>query len=160
MKFFRFSIANLMTLVAIVAVDVAACQTLLIGRELVSRELAEIIILGILPMGNLLAILSFSNKSDGTNWQQRLIGFEIFGVAGLALFVVVSLLDTRWIYYGVINILNFFGFVRVPARPIGAFLILIMPQMAVGMLGAWLMRKPPREPDDRTNEASATRNSD
>ena len=85
MKVPRFRIASIMVVVAIVALDLVAIRALLGFRSL----MGELLILGALPMANVLAVgLLIGQRRPGN--RPFLLGFVPFGAMSLALYVAMA----------------------------------------------------------------------
>jgi hypothetical protein len=140
MKIPRFSISGLMAVVLIVALDFGACKALL-GGPLFVPDLSDLIVFGALPMANILAIglIPFltARTHDGGR-RPALVGFEVFGVVALLLYIGCSLLATRTIHDGVGDLLRAMHLQPEPVFLVGASALLTLPQVALAFLGGRL----------------------
>jgi hypothetical protein len=84
----RFRIAWLMVAVAIAAVDFAATRAVLSDLYDGARDTALLLLLGALPMANVLAVGMLIAYPRPTS-RPFLLGFEIFGALALALYIVL-----------------------------------------------------------------------
>ena len=138
----RFTIAGMMALVLVVALDAWACQALMGGPPPV--ELSELIVFGALPMANVLAlglypILMSRNRHEGgrSGW----VGFEVGGLVALLVFLACSLTMTHPLNENVSHLLRALGFVPGPVfLVVGAVVLLLVPQLALALLCGWLCR--------------------
>jgi hypothetical protein len=142
MRIPRFTISGMMALVLLVALDAWACKALM-GSPLFSAPVTELIVLGALPMANVLAlglypILMSRHKHE--SGRPGLVGFEVGGLAALLLYLACSVLMPHPIHWGVGNLLRTIGFVPGPALLAGAVVLLLIPQVALAILGARLGR--------------------
>jgi hypothetical protein len=141
MKSPRISISGLMALVLIVALDFGAYRAFQDGSAL-GRDLSDLIVFGALPMANLLAVglmPFFTSRPDRGGRSPALVGFEVFGVAGLLVFLGCSLLATHTIHEGVGDVLQPLGL--RPGGPIflaWAVALLLLPQLTLALLGGLL----------------------
>jgi hypothetical protein len=140
----RLTISNLMALVLLVALDIWVCQALpLVGPHLIP-DLSDLLIFGALPMANVLAIgLAPLSRARGEHEGSRpaLVGFEVGGLAALIVFLAGSLTLTHPLHEGVGHLLKTIGL--VPPGPVfltAAVILLLLPQLALALLGARLGR--------------------
>lgn len=142
MKSPRFSLSGLMAVVLVVALGFGAGKALMGVRPFVP-DLSELIIFGALPMADILAIgliPFFRSRVERGEGRPALVGFEAFGVAALLVFLGCSLLATRPIHEGVGSVMRSMGLLPGPTFLAGAVAILLVPQLALASLGAWLGR--------------------
>jgi hypothetical protein len=141
----RFSIASIMAVIGIVAIDFAAIRAMLGYPEL------GLFVLGVVPMANALAVgILIGQQRPGS--RPFLIGFEAFGVMAMALFVAFA--STAPVGYGPIN--SYLALLILPMDkiispdrplvyfPIACFVIVVMlawPQVAFALLGGFLSRR-------------------
>ena len=142
MKSPRYSISGLMAMVLILALDFGAVRALL-GGPLFVPDLSDLLIYGALPMANILAIGSIyllKSRLDHRGGRPALAGFVIFGMAALLLYLGCSLLATHMIHEGVGAVLRAMGLYPGPIFLAGAVALLLLPQLALALLGGWLGR--------------------
>jgi hypothetical protein len=151
-----------MVFVAIVALNFTAIRVVMDH----SRPTSDLLGLGVLPMANILAVgLLIGHRRRGS--RPFLLGFETFGAAALALYVVLAscLRDETVIPYLnlaldplIENIIGRFPlFVFIPIAYSVATVLLALPQMVLALIGGFLSReyrititrRPPRVPADR-----------
>ncbi len=146
MKSFRFSISRLMAAVVILAVVFGVARWLIVSMpRSFDRNVGEVLVFGALPMGSILAFgllpILGSRTRQGCD-HSRLTGFEMFGGMALLVFVVAAFVAPRSIHDGVDAIL---GALPLPVNPAPVvrvtvmaliIAILLIPQLAVAMLGA------------------------
>jgi hypothetical protein len=143
MKWFRFSISSLMVVVLVVALDCMAVN-LLIVRRLLRIPLSELVLVGALPMANILAIgllRLWAYRNGRGRTRPLLVGFEVCGWVTLLVFVTCAVLATDSLHDGVGDILRSLSL--RPENPlflIGAVAILLLPQLALASFGGWLIR--------------------
>src|SRR5438270_11118889 len=97
-----------MALVLLVALDFGAYRAFPDG-SVIGRDLADLIVFGALPMANLLAvglIVVVNSRPDRGGRSPALVGFEVFGVAALLLFLGCSVLAIHTIHEGVVDVLQ------------------------------------------------------
>jgi hypothetical protein len=145
----RLTISGLMALVLLVALDVW------VGRALVMdlrpsgtylAELADLVVFGALPMANVLSIgfylIMRSRHEDERNRPgPGLVGFEVGGLAALLVFLAGSLILAHSLHEGVGLVVRAIG--PVPPGPVfltAAVIVLLVPQLALALLGARLGR--------------------
>jgi hypothetical protein len=142
MKWFRFSISSLMSVVLVVALDCMAINMLIV-RPLFRVPLSELILLGALPMANILAIgllrLWADRKGRGQT-RPLLVGFEICGWVTLLVFLTCAVLATESFHDGVGDLLRSCLSPENPLYLILAVAILLIPQLALASFGGWLIR--------------------
>jgi hypothetical protein len=142
----RLTISNLMALVLLVALDIWVCQALpLVGPQpIADLDLSDLLIFGALPMANVLAIgLAPLSRARGEHEGRRpaLVGFEVGGLAALIVLLAGSLTLTHSLHEGVGHLLKTIGL--VPPGPVfltAAVILLLLPQLALALLGARLGR--------------------
>ena len=86
MRPFRFSIAEMMVVVLIVAMDLSALRLLMNPFWAWQRQLIELIVVGALPMANILAaglVYGFHQRSAHGKIPPSLVRFEVWGWAAL-----------------------------------------------------------------------------
>ncbi len=143
MKWFRFSISSLMAVVLVIALDCMAINMFMV-RRLFRVPLSELIVVGALPMANILAIglirLWADRKGRGRT-RPFLVGFEVCGLVTLHFFVICAVLATDSFHDAVGDILR-----SLSIRPgdrlflISAVAILLLPQLAFASFGGWSIR--------------------
>ena len=136
----RRSIAGLMAVVVLVAVDCAAIRSPLRGQPLTSI----LLLLGGLPMANILALdlLPALRARSGRGRPPRgLIGFELIGGAALLLYAIIALSDPDWLFEALYHAVNLLWSVRDPSRVVVLAVFLLLPQLSLGLLGGWLNAK-------------------
>jgi F0F1-type ATP synthase assembly protein I len=145
MKLPRLTIANLMALVLLVALDVWVCKALPLRGPSPDLDLSDLLIFGALPMANVLAIglvpLARSRVQHAGR-RPALVGFEVGGLVALLLFLVCALNLTHPLHEGVGGVLTAIGL--VPPGPVFlacATTLLLVPQLALALLGGWLCRR-------------------
>jgi hypothetical protein len=142
MKWFRFSISSLMAVVLFVALDCMALNMLIV-RPLFRVSLSELILLGALPMANILAIgllRLWADRNGRGRTRPLLVGFEVCGWVTLLVFVTCAVLATESFHDGVGSILRYCLKPENPTFLIGAVAILLIPQLALASIGGWLIR--------------------
>jgi hypothetical protein len=143
MKYFRFSISTLMAVVLVVALDCMAINMLIV-RPLFRVPLSELILLGALPMANILAIgllRLWADRNERGQTRPLLVGFEICGWVTLLVFLTCAVLATESFHDGVGALLRSLSL--RPGDPlflIGAVAILLLPQLALASVGGWSIR--------------------
>jgi hypothetical protein len=133
----RCSMAGLMALVVIAALDCAAIRSPLSGRPLT----AILLLLGALPMANILAVALLPLiQRHRARLERRacLVGFEIVGWVALLLYAFCAVHHSDFLLDIVLRPLRP---IRVQGR--SAFLTvvcmaLLTPQLAPALLGGWL----------------------
>ena len=137
MKRPRLSISGLMVVVLIVALDFGIGKALW-QPTLFSMPLTELLILGVLPMANILAVgfavIVVGRRVSGPR-RPALIGFEAFGVVAWLVFLACSFLWTRPIYESVLVVVQPSHF--KPGIGFGslAAMLLLLPQIAFAAIG-------------------------
>jgi hypothetical protein len=141
----RFRIAWVMVAVAIAALDFGAIRALI---EFNSRA-RELLLLGALPMANVLAIgMLIRQQSPGI--RLFLLGFEVFGAMALALYVALSFLHDNELISNYLAVLlepiqKIIGqgrpFVFIPIACFVAVVMLGWPQVAFALMGGFLFRR-------------------
>jgi hypothetical protein len=139
---FRYSIAEMMAAVALVAL--VAFERRVIQNPLSGRTVTEaMLLLGGLPMANILAAGLLILLRD--RWRRRvylpwLVGFEVVGWTALCLYASIAYHHPDALRETVVHALS-------PLVPPGdqAFIVAVMatlglPQLAVALLGGWLNR--------------------
>jgi hypothetical protein len=140
----RLTISALMALVLVVALDVWACKALLMHGPQYGVELSELIVVGALPMANVLALDLFPMLMPRHEYERKrpgLVGFEVGGLAALLIFLACSVTMTHPLHEGVGHLLKALGFVPGPFSLVGAVVLLLLPQLALALFGVWLYRK-------------------
>jgi hypothetical protein len=141
-KWPRFSIFDVMALVALVAIDIAALR-LLAKAEAADQELAGLMALGVLPLANVLAFgmaRLMRARSSGHRARRFWAGFEAFGLVALLLFIAGTSFATHALYQAVDATIR--PLVN-PGRPVTHIILpaLLLPQLAFAILGGWLNTK-------------------
>jgi hypothetical protein len=144
-KFPHFTISSLMALVLLVALDVWACKALLMGGPLFVPDLSDLLVFVALPMANILAIglypfLRSRHEQEGNRPGPGLVGFEVGGLAALLIFLACSVTMTHPLHEGVGHLLTSIGLVPGPVFLVGAATFLLLPQVALALVGARLAR--------------------
>ncbi len=101
MRPFRFSIAEMMVVVVIVAVNLSALRLLMNPFWAWQRQLFELIVVGALPLANMLAIgllYGFHQRSGHKNIPPSLVLFEVWGWAALLAWIGCFALFTEPIH--------------------------------------------------------------
>ena len=137
MRHFRCTIAGLMALVGLAALDSMAIRAPLSGRPIV----ATLLLLGGLPMANLLAIGLLPlllGRPGGRGARPSIVGFEVVGWATLLLYASFASHRPEALREAVVVAL---GSVRIHGN--AAFLsavvmALLLPQISLSLLGGWL----------------------
>ena len=150
MKVPQFQIAWIMVAVALIAIDFTAI------RSLYDSPPGELLILGALPMANVLAVCLLISRRQRQNLP-FLLGFVTFGAVALAIYVALTglfghgsnnlylyLLDSYLDpvvlpleeYRGQFN-----GFVFIPILCVVYVIMLFLPQAAFGLLGGSISRR-------------------
>ena len=137
MRHFRYSIAGLMVLVGLAAIDCMAIRGPLSGRPII----ATLLLLGGLPMANLLAIglLPLLLGDPGCRGARpSVVGFEVVGWVTLLLYASLVSHRPEALREAVVVAL---GSVRIHGNV--AFLTavmaaLLLPQISLSLLGGWL----------------------
>lgn len=143
-KFPRLTISNLMALVLLVALDVWVCKALM-GSPLLGPDLSDLLVFGALPMANVLALRLYpllGPRHEHKTNRGGLLGFEVGGLAALLAFLACSMVLTRSLHEGVGHLLRAIGL--GPPGPVfltAAVILLLVPQLAVALFGAWLYRR-------------------
>lgn len=141
MKLPRFSIARLMFVVLVVALDFGIIRARVGPPRLFSMPSNELLLIGALPMANVLGIgLAYllAGRRDPGPRRPALVGFLRLGLAGWLAFVLCSILAPRGTigaFRGGIAALGL-----APALEFAWFatLVLALPQLALAGLGWWL----------------------
>ena len=142
MKLPRFTIARLMFVVLLVALDFGLGKALT-DPPLLRMPLTELLIIGAFPMGNILAVgIAFlvAGRREPVPRRPALVGFVAFGLTAWLVFVTCSAFDpiatNRW-FRGPIMASRL-----TPGLPLASFAALVMtlPQLAFAALGWWLGR--------------------
>jgi hypothetical protein len=142
MRIPRFTISGMMALVLLGALDTWACKALM-SSLLFVPPLSELIVLGALPMANVLALGLYPilmSRHEHESGRPGLVGFEVGGLAALLFYLAGSVLMPHPIHDGVGNLLRAIGLVPGPAFLAGAVVLLLLPQVALAILGARLGR--------------------
>jgi hypothetical protein len=142
MKWYRFSISSLMAVVLVVALDCMALNMLIV-RPLFRVPLSELILLGALPMANILTIGLLRLWADRKGWGRTrpfLVGFEVCGWVTLLVFVTCAVLATDSFHDVVGDILRSCLSPENPLFLILAVVILLLPQLALAVVGGWLIK--------------------
>jgi len=139
-KWLRFSIFDLMFLVALVAADLVLWRSFDQLRGFRSHEFAELFIAGVLPMANLLALgmmRLFRARSGEDAARSFWAGFETFGGFALVLFVVCSVFASHPLHTAIDDLV---WPLRNAVKPIVVIIIpaLLLPQLALALFGGWM----------------------
>ncbi len=156
----RISIAVLMVIVVIIAVDIATIRELMHSNwQITVKTMAittigiVVFALGVLPMASLLAIaavIGFPKRSRGGVISSRLLGFQLFGWASVALFIILSVISTSSVITHVevivLTILPLLaGAIRMPewaslCLELGlASILFTVPELLIALFGGWLI---------------------
>ncbi len=104
MGFVRLSIAELMIVVLVVAIDLAAFRFLSTKLEpWLNQQLDDLIVVGTFPMANILAAglwYGFHRRSGTKNFPQSVVQFEVWGWAALIVWTGCFVLFTETIHSG------------------------------------------------------------
>jgi hypothetical protein len=140
----RFRIASIMVVVAIVALNLVAIRVLLGFRSL----MGELLILGALPMANVLAVgLVIGQRRPGN--RPFLLGFVPFGAMALAVYVATATSFPREIVVSCLTPVNDYlesiigphrPLLFIPAQTFVYVLMLGLPQLVFGLIGGILSR--------------------
>jgi hypothetical protein len=133
----------MMALVLVVALDVWAFKALLMGGLLPAPDLIELIVFGALPMASVLALGLYPilmSRHRHERVRPGVVGFEVGGLAAWLLYLAGSVLMTHQIHDDVGHLLRALGFVPGPVFLVGAVVLLLLPQLALALLGAQLGR--------------------
>lgn len=139
MKWLRFSIFDLMVLVALAAADLVLWRVFS-AANFHPRAFAELVIVGVLPMANLVALgmIRVVRTRPGEYGSRRFwAGFVTFGGAALFLFLVCGFFAGDSIHNAVDDLVR--PLVRAGAPPL--FVIfpgLLLPQLAFALFGGWI----------------------
>jgi hypothetical protein len=140
----RFRIGWLMVAVAIAAINFGAIQGFLFGWDT-----GWLLVLGTLPMANVLAVgMVIGQKRPGSS--PFLLGFEAFGAMALALYINLASCFPSEVQIPYLK--PFLGltekiighnhpFVFIPILFFGSVVMLGWPQMAFALIGGFLFRK-------------------
>jgi hypothetical protein len=131
----------LMVVILVVAVDCMAINMLIV-RGLLRAPLSELILLGALPMANILAIgllRLLADRNGRGRTRPFLVGFEVCGWVTLLVFVTGAVLAAEPFADGVGDILRSCLRPENPLFLIGAVAILLLPQLALALVGGWLV---------------------
>ncbi len=141
MKWLRFSIFDLMLLVALVAVDLVLWRLFTAGN-FHPREFADLFIVGTLPMANLLVlgIVRLARARAREEAARRFwAGFETFGGVAMLLFLVFSALAGHSLHKAVDDMVRPLARVGVPILAV-IFPTLLVPQLSFALFGGWIAR--------------------
>jgi len=145
MRPFRFSIAEMMVVVLIVAMDLSALRLLMNPFWAWQRQVFELIVVGALPMANILAmglVYGFHQRSAHGKIPPSLVRFEVWGWAALVAWIGCFVFFTEPIYFAADRVVRSFisphtllaGLVFL-ALLVGLFLV---PPLAVALVGSRL----------------------
>jgi hypothetical protein len=141
----RIRIASIMVVVAVVALNLVPIRALLGFRSL----MGELLILGALPMANVLAVGLLIGKRRPGN-RPFLLGFVPFGAMALALYVAVVTSVPREIVVSSMTpvsdyLVRIIGAHRpllfIRALTFACLLILVLPQVVFALIGDFLSRR-------------------
>jgi uncharacterized membrane protein YeiB len=148
----RFRTASVMAFVALAAFDLAAIRTLGDYRS----ERGDLLLVGALPMANVLAVGMLTGLQD-LRGRRFLLGFEAFGAMALAFYLLMAIFFSRVPYRYVLPLVDhlmralgdYGTLVCVSAICSAAAAMLVLPQVAFGLIGGLLLRRfrntvPPR----------------
>lgn len=140
MKRLRFTIAGLMILVLIAALDFGVIRALLA----VPSQTGDLIVCGTLPMANILVFgLIHLRKSQSEPGPQRsgLIGFLVWGVSAWLIFFASSVVFGPAIHDLVTRLLQATQMRPGPIMGLTAAALLVTPQLVPALIGGWLGRR-------------------
>jgi hypothetical protein len=140
-KWLRFSIFDLMLLVALAAADLVLWR-LFTAANFHPRAFADLFIVGTLPMANLLVlgIVRLTRARSRDDAARRFwAGFETFGGVAILLFLVSSVLAGNALHKAIDDTVQ--PLVRLGV-PIVAVILpaLLVPQLAFALFGGWIGR--------------------
>lgn len=138
-----------MIVIALIAIDFAAIRTL------VGFSTGELLILGALPMANILAVCALISQRRRS--RPFLLGFVTFGAVALALYIALTSLFGDGSNNSYMTLVNYYlsplvvpleqyrgqvsGFVFIPILVVVYVIMLILPQLAFALLGGSLSRR-------------------
>ena len=140
----RFRIASIMVVVAIVALDFGIIRAM----PVIPRPTSVLLVLGALPMANVLPVILLIGQRRRENLPFRL-GFVSFGAMALALFVAITwfnpvemaILFTSLLDYVVQNIGSGRPLLSVAAQALALVVTVGLPQVVFALIGGLLSRK-------------------
>ena len=144
MKLPRFRIASLMVAVAIAALDFGMIRAL----SVVQRSPYVLLVLGVLPMANVLPVILLTGQRRRENRPFRL-GFVSFGAMALALFVAVTwffphemaILFSPLLGYVIKIIGSGRPLLSDAAQALALVVTVGLPQVVFALIGGFLSRK-------------------
>jgi hypothetical protein len=137
---FRFSIAEMMVAVAIVALDCKAIRTPLSGQSVTECML----VLGGLPMANVLVaglLILLPDRSRGRLYHPWLVGFEVAGWTALFFYAAGAYYHAYALREGIVRALTSLSALGNTAYISAVMATLSAPQLGLGLLGGWLNRR-------------------
>ena len=150
MRLPRFRIAWVMVAVAIVALDFGAIRALLPRHaSALDDQRGVLLLLGALPMGNVLAVGMLTGQCRRGSRPFHL-GFEAFGAMALALFIALAVYFPREVVMSYLTpfvdsmdkvISPNHPFVLIATQGIVAVVMLGWPQLVFAVIGGFLFRK-------------------
>jgi hypothetical protein len=137
---FRCSIAGLMAVIGLVALDCMTIRTPLSGLSLT----VGMLLLGGLPMTNILAaglLPLLSGRSGRGADRPWLVGFEVVGWIALLLYASCAYYHPDALREGLVDALRSLRVLGNPAFLAGVVAVLSAPQLGLALLGGWLNRR-------------------
>jgi len=138
----RISIAGLMGVVLLVALDFGLGKTL-VDPPILSMPLRELLPIGLFPMANILAaglaILVAARREPGPG-HPALVGFEAFGLAAWLAFLACSLIAPHAIYDSIRPVTRASGLTPGLALATFAPSLFLLPQLDIAWIGSHLGR--------------------
>jgi 4-amino-4-deoxy-L-arabinose transferase-like glycosyltransferase len=137
---FRCSVAGLMAVVGLVALDCMAIRTPLSGRSLT----AGMLLLGGLPMANILAaglLPLLPDRSGREGCRPWLVGFQAVGWTALFLYTSCAYYDPDALRESVVRALKSLRVLGNPTFLIAVAAALSVPQLGLALVGGWLNRR-------------------
>jgi hypothetical protein len=145
----RYSIAGLMALVAIVALDCSIIQAYR-GHPPLEPNLADLLVFGALPMANLLSlglVALLGGRPRRGPGRRTLARLEVFGGVALLVFLACAWLAAGPIHDGVGEFLRPLG-MGSPLFLSAAALTLLLPQVGLALAGLRLARRATTRPQE------------
>jgi hypothetical protein len=129
-----------MAAVGLAALDVTAVRSPLSGRPLAEA----LLLLGALPMANALALASLlppGGRGGRGGGRRFLAGFEAAGAAALLLYAAAAVRCAGPLHDGLRQVLGPFRPYGNPTFLAAAVAFLLLPQLALAVLGGWVSRR-------------------
>ncbi len=143
MSLIRFTIGEMMALVLLIALNIGAWKALGMGNPRPPSDISDLLGFVALPMANVLAIGLIPlarRRAAHIKSCAALVGFELGGLAGLLVFIACSLIFTHPLHEGVGRVVHALGVEPSLFFAVCAASVLLVPQMALALLGARLAR--------------------